>query len=295
MEEKKRCYDLHSHSTASDGTLSPTALVERALAQGVDVLALTDHDVLDGLAEAAEAARKCGLTLVPGVEISVTWASQVIHIVALGIDPEYPDLRQGLEALRELREWRADEIGRRLARVGIVGSAEGARTLAGGQIVSRTHFARFLVEQGLVKDFKAAFRRYLKRGRPGYVACDWVALEDALEWIIKAGGQAVIAHPARYSLSRVKLQALVDDFKSAGGCALEVVSSSHNPGEVRQMARLANDNGLLGSVGSDFHTPEQVWGELGRVGSLPSACTPIWHDWQEDTPQGYDKGLTAIN
>jgi predicted metal-dependent phosphoesterase TrpH len=280
MDVTERCYDLHSHSTASDGTLSPAALVQRAVAQGVDVLALTDHDVLDGLAEAGTAARELGLTLIPGVEISVTWASQVIHIVALGIDAENEVLMKGLSVLRELREARADEMGRRLAWVGIAGAAAGARALAGGQIISRTHFARFLIEQGHARDFKAAFRRYLKRGRPGYVACDWVALDEALSWIRQAGGQAVIAHPARYSLSRIKLQALVDDFKAAGGCALEVVSSSHNPGEVQQMAQLANQNGLLSSVGSDFHTPEQSWGELGRVGRLPPECTPIWNGWQ---------------
>jgi hypothetical protein len=221
----------------------------------------------------------------------VTWAAQVIHIVALGIDPEHPDLVNGLRALREQREWRADAMGERLARAGIEGAAAGARALAGGQIVSRTHFARFLVEQGVVNDFKAAFRRYLKRGRPGYVACDWVALDEALSWISKAGGQAVIAHPARYGLSRVKLQALVDDFKSAGGCALEVVTSSHNPAEIRQMAQLANDNGLLSSVGSDFHTPEQSWGELGRVGPLPAACTPVWNAWQGYDQQRYNSTL----
>ena len=285
MEDSRYCYDLHSHSTASDGTLSPTALVERALAQGVDVLALTDHDVLGGLAEAAVAAKKSGVTLISGVEISVTWASRVLHIVALGIDPQNPVLVKGLEFLRAQREWRAEEIGQRLARAGIAGAAEGARRLAGGQIVSRTHFARFLVEQGVVRDFQAAFRRYLKEGRPGYVRCDWVALDEALSWISASGGQAVIAHPARYNLSRTKLQVLVDEFKSGGGCALEVVTSSHNPAEVRQMAQLANDHGLFSSVGSDFHTPEQSWAELGRVAPLPSGCTPIWHDWQlQDEP-----------
>jgi len=279
MENPGCCFDLHSHSTASDGTLSPAELLKRAHAQGVDVLALTDHDVLDGLVEAGLAARDHDIQLVPGVEISVTWASQVIHIVALGIDPEQPDLVRGLQGLRDLREGRAEEIGQRLARAGIKDAAEGARALASGQIVSRTHFARFLVEQGAVSDFRAAFRRYLRRGRPAYVPCDWVPLEEALGWIHKAGGQAVIAHPARYSLSRLKLQALVDDFKSAGGCALEVVSSSHNPAETRQMAQLANDNGLLSSVGSDFHTPEQGWAELGKVAALPAGCVPVWQDW----------------
>lgn len=279
MEETRYCYDLHCHSTASDGSLAPAALIQRAAAQGVDVLALTDHDVLDGLPAAMKMADELGLTLIPGVEISVTWASQVLHIVALGIDPEHPALVQGLEGLRQLREQRADAIGERLAKAGIAGAAAGARQLAGGQIVGRAHFAHFLVAQGVVKDFKAAFKRYLKQGRPAYVHCDWVPLNEALDWIHQAGGQAVIAHPARYSLSRVKLQALVDDFKAAGGCALEVVTSSHNPADIRQMAQLANANGLLSSVGSDFHTPDQAWAELGRVAPLPEGCTPVWQAW----------------
>jgi hypothetical protein len=295
MNDNQYCYDLHSHSTASDGTLSPSALVERAVAQGVDVLALTDHDVLDGLTEAGIKARETGLTLISGVEISVTWGARVIHIVALGINPEQVDLVNGLQALREQREWRADAIGQRLARAGIHGAAEGARDLAGGQIVSRTHFARFLVQQGVARNFQAAFRRYLKEGQPGYVRCDWVALDEALSWILKAGGQAVIAHPARYSLSRVKLQALVDDFKAAGGCALEVVTSSHNPAETRQMAQLANANDLLSSVGSDFHTPDNSWAELGHVAPLPDGCTPVWQDWPIANLADNDRQSNAIN
>lgn len=279
MNNNNCCYDLHSHSTASDGMLEPVALVRRAVDQGVNVLALTDHDVLDGLTAAMTEARKTGLKLIPGVEISVTWESHVIHIVGLGIDPENPVLLQGLAALRQLREKRAEGIGMKLAKAGITGATEGARQLAGGQIVSRTHFARYLVNQGAVKDFKAAFKRYLKKGRPGYVHCDWVPLDEAVGWIIQAGGQAVIAHPARYSLSGTKLQLLVDDFKLAGGCALEVVTSSHNPADIRKMAQLANDNDLQSSVGSDFHTPDQSWAELGRIPPLPGGCTPVWKNW----------------
>jgi len=280
MKDTQRTYDLHCHSTASDGSLDPTTLVERAAAHGVDVLALTDHDVLDGLEEAAVAAKRCGLTLINGVEISVTWGSSVIHIVGLGIDPRTPELRAGLRGIRRQREWRAGEIGLRLARAGIQGATAGARRLAGGRIVSRTHFARFLVEQGYAADIQSAFRRYLKPGRPGYVKCDWVALDEALAWISASGGQAVIAHPARYNLSRTRLQALIADFVAVGGCALEVVTSSHTPADCRLMAQFASQYDLLGSMGSDFHCPDLGWAELGRVAPLPAGITPIWHDWR---------------
>lgn len=282
MDVAVPCYDLHSHSTASDGTLTPTALIERALRQGVDVLALTDHDVLDGLEEAEAAARASRLRLIPGVEISVNWGSRVIHIVALDIDPSHPLLCRGLEDLRGQRLQRAERIGQRLARLGIEGAWAGARELAGGQIVTRSHFAQYLVNAGVVSDFQAAFRRYLRQGRPAYVACEWTSLEQAVQWIVAAGGQAVIAHPARYGLSGLKLRMLLDDFKTAGGAALEVVSSSHNPAETRKMAELARRHGLLASVGSDFHSPEQGWAELGRVAALPPICIPIWHDWGID-------------
>lgn len=277
-------YDLHSHSTASDGALTPTALVERACAQGVDVLALTDHDVVDGLEEAATAARQCRLQLVAGVELSVNWGAHVVHIVGLGIDPANPQLSRGLAGLRQQRQQRAERIGQRLQRLGIDGAGDGARELAGGDIVTRSHFAQYLVNIGVVSDFQTAFRRYLRRGRPAYVSCDWASLDQAIEWIHGAGGQAVIAHPARYGMSNAKLRALVNDFCSAGGAALEVVSSSHNPAETAKMAELARRCGLLASAGSDFHTPEHGWAELGRIAALPSGCTPIWHDW--DTTGG---------
>jgi predicted metal-dependent phosphoesterase TrpH len=282
MDVAVPCYDLHSHSTASDGTLTPTALIERALRQGVDVLALTDHDVLDGLEEAEAAARASRLRLIPGVEISVNWGSRVIHIVALDIDPSHSLLCRGLEDLRGQRLQRAERIGQRLARLGIEGAWAGARELASGQIVTRSHFAQYLVNAGVVSDFQAAFRRYLRQGKPAYVACEWTSLEQAVQWIVAAGGQAVIAHPARYGLSGLKLRMLLDDFKAAGGVALEVVSSSHNPAETRKMAELARHHGLLASVGSDFHSPEQGWAELGRVAALPKICIPIWHDWDID-------------
>jgi len=268
-------------------------LVERAVGQGVDVLALTDHDVLDGLDEAAAAARAYRLHLISGVEISVNWGGRVIHVLGLGIDPAHQVLCRGLEDLRGQRQQRAERIGQRLQRLGIDGAYSGARQLAGGQIVTRSHFAQFLVNEGVVGDFQAAFQRYLRQGRPAYVACEWTSLEQALQWIVGAGGQAVIAHPARYGMSGLKMRALLDDFKAGGGAALEVVSSSHNPAETLKMAELARRHGLLASVGSDFHTPEQGWAELGRVAPLPKICVPIWHDWGTQSPKKPEHGRVA--
>ncbi len=278
-------YDLHSHSTASDGVLEPAELVQRARDKGVDVLALTDHDVLDGIAEARAAADRLGVVLVPGVEVSVTWRGRVIHVLGLGVDTMNPPLRQGLEGLAEKRRWRTAELGRRLEELGIDGAAEGAARLTRGRVVSRTHFARYLVEAGYVRDFKAAFKRYLGRGRRAYVSCEWALLEEAVTWIRAAGGQAVIAHPARYRLGRGLFTELLEAFKNAGGTGLEVISSSHSRRENLVMAAQARRYGLLASVGSDFHEPAGSWCELGSVAALPGDCIPIWRDWGlEDMP-----------
>ncbi len=272
-------YDLHSHSTASDGTLTPTQLIRRAHEAGVSVLALTDHDSTGGIAEAQQAASTCGLRLVPGAEISVTWQGTTIHIVALGIDPNNPRLQRGLKKLVEFRHWRAQEIGRKLEKAGINGAYEAARSLSNGTLISRTHFARFLVEQGKAKDMRALFRHYLVKGKPGYVHGEWASLDEAVGWIRGAGGQAVIAHPARYRMTRTKLRKLIRDFRDAGGEALEVVSGSHSVDEAFTMAAHAKDYELLSSVGSDFHSPEQSWTELGRLTPLPHGCVPVWRDW----------------
>jgi len=221
-------FDLHAHSTASDGTLSPSRLMERAHAAGVEVMALTDHDTLEGLSEAAVATERLGLGFVPGVEVSVSWQGITVHIVGLGVDPDSEVLQRGLAGLREYRDWRAEEIGRRLAKAGIPGAFEGARALSNGRLISRTHFARFLVDNGHAADVRAVFRKYLVNGRPGHVAGQWAELADAVRWIRLAGGQAVIAHPARYPLTRGKLRRLIGDFVTAGGEALEVVSGSHS-------------------------------------------------------------------
>jgi 3',5'-nucleoside bisphosphate phosphatase len=278
-----RRYDLHTHSLASDGTLSPTALVARAAAAGVNVLALTDHDDTSGIAEARKAACQEGIELVPGVEISVTWANQTVHVLGLRIDPESSPLRDGLVKLREFRDWRAEEMGRRLAKQGIDGGFERAREMAQGRIVSRTHFARFLVEQGHATDVRDVFKRFLKPNKPGYVTGEWASMEDALSWIHAAGGQAVIAHPARYKMSATKRRKLLSEFTELGGDGLEVVSGSHSRGDNFSMAQLANKYGLLASAGSDYHGPEHPWVALGRLEKLPDGCTPIWSTWSESS------------
>lgn len=273
-------YDLHSHSTASDGTLSPAELVRRAHAQGVDVLALTDHDVTTGLAEATETARELGLRLIAGVEISITWNGATIHIVGLNIDPQHKGLQAGLASLRASRDGRGEEIARRLAKHGIEGALAGAKAFASGQILGRAHFARFLVEQGHAKDIRQVFKKFLVHNRPGHVPGEWASLDDAVGWIRAAGGQAVIAHPARYRISASRLRKFIDDFKECGGEGLEVVSGSHSASDVQGMAQHATRFELLASSGSDYHGPEQPWLELGKLPPLPEACTPVWAQWK---------------
>lgn len=274
-------YDLHSHSTASDGTLSPSALVEHACLRGVDVLALTDHDVTSGVAEAQAAAAGTGLRVVAGVEVSATWNHQLLHIVGLGVDPAAPALIAGLEGQRVFRVWRGEEIGRRLEKRGIAGAHAGAAALAEGPAISRTHFARYLVAQGHARDMAKAFDRYLKRGKPGYVPGQWAALEEAVGWIRAAGGQAVVAHPARYKLSATRLRQLLGEFKELGGAAVEVISGSQPHGATPALARYARQFDLRASVGSDYHGPGQGPNELGRMPALPADCVPVWEDWLE--------------
>ncbi len=277
-------YDLHTHSLHSDGTLAPAELVRRAHANGVDVLALTDHDVTDGLAEAADAARAPGLTFIPGVEISITWMNQTLHIVGLNIDPAYPELQAGLAGLREFRNWRAQEIDRRLAKKRITGAFDGAARLAQGKILSRTHFARFLVEQRHARDMAQAFRLFLARGKLAHVPGRWAPLGDAVRWIRDAGGIAVIAHPARYKLTAGKLRRLLGEFRECGGEAIEVVAGRCDAETARHFAAVAQEHGLLASVGSDYHGPEGGWGDLGRVAPLPEGCTPVWEAWTARQP-----------
>ena len=273
-------YDLHSHSTASDGTLTPADLVGAAHAAGIRVLALTDHDTTAGIEAARQAAGALGMDLVSGVEISVSWSSQTVHVLGLNIDPDSAPLQTGLQRLRGFRDWRAEEIGRRLARAGIEGAGEGARALARGSIVSRTHFAHYLVALGHARTVRDVFKRFLVTGKPGYVSGEWAGLEEALGWIQAAGGLAVIAHPARYRMTASKLRRLIGEFRELGGSGLEVVSGSHTRDNVHAMAAHARTGRLLASCGSDYHGPENPWVQLGQLSDLPTGCRPIWESAQ---------------
>ena len=273
------CYDLHSHSTASDGALSPAALITRAIKKGVDVLALTDHDGTEGICEAQQAAKGSQLILIPGVEISVSWGNTTVHIVGLNIDIGNEQLQNGLKEIRAYRATRAEEISIRLEKAGITGAHEGASKYASNVMLGRLHFAQFLVEAGHAKNIGDVFKHFMVRNKPGYVPGKWASLESAVGWINEAGGQAVVAHPARYKMTATKLGRLFSDFKECGGAALEVVSGKQHPEEVKTLARHADRHQLLVSCGSDFHTPENNWVELGVMASLPISCTPVWESW----------------
>lgn len=269
--------DLHTHSTASDGTLRPAELVRLAHANGVELLAVTDHDGTAGLAEAADEAARLGVRLVPGVEISVTWAAGTIHVVGLNFDPADARLEAGLAANRAGREARARAIGERLAAAGIPGAWEGALREAGAPgRVTRTHFARDLADRGVCPDAAAAFERYLAPGRPGHVPQRWAALSEAIGWIRDAGGSAVLAHPWSCALGDVGLSALLSEFRDLGGHAIEIVGGGHAwPRFAREAVRL----GLRGSCGSDFHAPVPDRAGPGRLPALPSGVDPVWSGW----------------
>ncbi len=272
-------FDLHTHSTASDGSLSPETLVARAKQQGVTHLALTDHDGTEGIRQAMAEAQLQNVVLIPGVEISVSWHGGTVHIVGLQIDIDNEVLQQGLSALRDYRRQRAIDIATRLDKAGIPGAYEGASQYASETMLGRVHFARFLVEKGYAKDMKDVFKRFLVRNKPGYVTGHWASLEDTVNWITGAGGQAVIAHPARYKMTSTKRRKLVAEFKALGGSGIEVASGAQHPEEVRTMARLATEFDLLASAGSDFHSPDNSYTELGKMTALPPNVTPIWSTW----------------
>ncbi|MBL8480332.1 MAG: PHP domain-containing protein [Sterolibacteriaceae bacterium] len=270
--------DLHCHSTVSDGLLAPADLIRRADANGVELLALTDHDELGGLVEARAAADEVGLGFVAGVEVSISWGDdQTVHIVGLGIDPTNPALGEGLRQIRSGRDARAGLMAEELDKVGIHGAYEGALRYAGNPaLVSRSHFARFIVEQGHAKDTKSVFDYWLAKGKPGYVSHTWATIEDALNWIVGAGGIAVIAHPGRYRLSRTERRELFGAFKDLGGRGIEVLSGSQKDEEVSEFARIAREFGFLASRASDFHGPGESWIDLGRLPDLPDNLVPVW-------------------
>ena len=269
--------DLHCHSTISDGTLTPEALAQRAAAQGVQLWALTDHDEIGGQRRAAAAARELGLDYLTGAEISVSFAGETVHIVGLGFDADDPALAAGLKATRGGREPRAREMARQLEAAGIAASFEGALRYVGNpELISRTHFARYLVDSGVCHDTYEVFRRYLTEGKPGFVPHTWARLGDAVRWIVEAGGLAVIAHPARYRFTANEEYALFTEFKQHGGRGVEVVTGSHKPHEYASYADMALEFGLAASRGSDFHSPAESHVDLGALPFLPAPLTPVW-------------------
>lgn len=269
-------FDLHLHSSVSDGRLPPGAVVRHARASGVTHLALTDHDTTAGVAEAMTEAVAVGITCIPGIEISATWAGTEVHVVGLGIDIHNSRLQTRLAGQVALRERRAREIGQRLENGRIHDALAGARAMAAEGVVTRTHFARWLVAAGHAPDAARAYKRFLGRGKPGYVPPQWPALEEVVEWIVAAGGVAVLAHPLRYPLSSRRLEGLVAAFAAANGQAIEVVAGRQTPDRTARAAALALKYALQASRGSDFHDPEQAWLVPGQIAPLPGGLSPVW-------------------
>ena len=269
--------DLHCHSVVSDGTLTPEQLAARASANGVELWALTDHDEIGGQQRALAAAHANGMKYLTGTEISVTFAGETVHIVGLGFDAGDPRVAKGLARTRGGRGERALEMADGLAKVGIPGAYEGALKFVGNpELISRTHFARFLVESGVCQDTHEVFRKYLTEGKPGFVPHRWASLADAVRWITQAGGMAVIAHPGRYNFTANEEYALFTEFKAHGGRAVEVVTGSHTAAEYVEYAGTAREFGLAASRGSDFHSPNESRIDLGTLPFLPGELTPVW-------------------
>ena len=270
--------DLHCHSTVSDGLMAPADVVRRAHANGVELLALTDHDEIGGLAEARAMATELGVPFVNGVEISISWGDdQTVHIIGLGIAPDNAELVKGLQGVRSGRDSRAMRMADELDKVGIHGAYEGALKFVGNPaLVSRSHFARFIVESGHAKDVKSVFDYWLAKGKPGYVEHTWATLKDAVRWLVGAGGVAVIAHPGRYRLTSGERRRLFTEFKTLGGQGIEVLSGSHHDDEVREYARIATEYGFLASRASDFHGVGESRVDLGKLPDLPEHLTPVW-------------------
>ena len=269
--------DLHCHSVVSDGTLTPEALAARAKANGVELWALTDHDEIGGQARAAAAAAAHGMAYLTGTEISVTFANETVHIVGLGFDASNPIIVNGLAKTRGGRGERAMEMSDGLAKVGIKGAYDGALKFVGNpELISRTHFARFLVESGVCKDTYEVFRKYLTEGKPGYVPHHWASLGEAVGWITQSGGVAVIAHPGRYKFTANEEFALFSEFKTHGGQGVEVVTGSHTTAEYVEYAAVAKEFGMAASRGSDFHSPDESRIDLGTLPMLPGDLMPVW-------------------
>ena len=268
---------LQCHSSASDGLLPAADVARRAAANGVEMLSLTDHDNLAGLADARQVAEEAGMRFINGVEISIEWGGLQVHVLGYNFAADDALLNAGLESIRAGRLERARRMSLEFEKIGIAGSFEGAlRYAENPTLVSRAHFARYLVEIGVCKDVRSVFESYIVPGRPGYVDHRWVTLADAVGWIVGAGGIASVAHPGRYKFSRPEMRSLLEEFKSLGGQAVEVISGSHSAENVALFSRLAREFGFMASCGSDFHGPGESYIDLGKIPPLPASLTPVW-------------------
>ena len=270
--------DLHCHTTASDGSLEPRQLIERAAQQGVEILSITDHDSIAAY-EQLQPRSELPLTLVPGIELSTAWQGTTIHVLALNISLDSDAMRAAVSEQSRTRSERAEMIAEKLEKLGIKDALVGARKLAGKGWIGRPHFARYLVDTGAVPDERRAFKKFLGNGKPGDVNKLWPGLEQIIEWSRDAGGTTVLAHPSRYRLTRSKLQRLLQGFVAAGGQGMEVVCGRQKAEEITQLAILCRDNKMLASCGSDFHRPGRPWSELGQAPSIPTGCKPVWEHW----------------
>lgn len=274
-------YDLHSHSTHSDGELSPGELCDRAARNGVSHLAITDHDTL-GVHAMSNELDTTDITLIAGLELSTQWGGRGIHVVGLDVDVSNVSLQLGVASQQEQRTLRAVKIAHRLAALGLGDSLPRVREMAASAAIGRPHFARYLVETGAVGNSAQAFKKYLGNGKPGDIRADWASLQTVTNWIAESGGTAVLAHPGHYRLTRTKLIALIEEFKEAGGKGIEVVRGNQDRATTQRIARIANDMELLASCGSDFHRPHRSWSDLGRFSPLPPDCVPVWTEWQHN-------------
>ena len=274
-------YDLHTHTTASDGQLSPEALVIKAKASGIDVLAITDHDTTAGITQAVDEADRQNIKLLVGIELSVSWTDKYFHIVGLNIDPDNSALKKSLKITGSLREQRAIEIGKRLDKHGVSNAYHKARELAGIHAITRSHFARVLIEQGFAKDSREVFKKYLIHNKPGYVKTDWIEMETGIKLINGSGGLAILAHPMRYNITASWLRKFLAAFKESGGSGIEVVTGNSNIDEIRTAAAYATRFELTGSAGSDFHGFDNTWIKLGQLAPIPESVTPVWEGWSQ--------------
>ena len=272
-------YDLHTHTTASDGELSPKSLVLKAKTNGIDVLAITDHDTTSGIAAAADEASKQNIKLIPGIELSVSWRNKSFHIIGLGIEPDNEKLKASLKETEELRQQRAMEIGKKLEKIGVVKAYFEARELAGVHTLTRSHFARVLINQGFAVDSREVFKKYLVQNKPGFVKTNWVELSSGIKLIKDSGGEAILAHPLRYNITASWLRRFLVTFKESGGIGIEVVTGSSTTDEITTTAAYAKRFELSGSAGSDFHGFDNTWVKLGQLAAMPKSVMPVWNNW----------------